>query len=95
MNGSIIGRLCDLLLETDSQLRSFALVNSHQTETSFDKVINLLEQSEYLSELDLSWSKLKPAHWKKFLAVIKENRQLSVLNLSHNKLLEDNPSTKN
>lgn len=91
MNGSHICKLMDLLAETNSQLSKLALVNAHQTESSFEKVIGFLKQSEHLRELDLSWSKLPPTSWRKFLAVIAENRQLAALNLSHNKLLEDQP----
>ena len=91
MNGSHICKMMDLLLETDSQLSKLSLVNANQTENSFDKVINYLIKSKSLKELDLSWSKLPPQCWRKFLAVISENRQLASLNLSHNKILDDQP----
>ena len=91
MNGSHISKLMDLLRDTNSQLSKLALVNAHQTESSFDKVINFLKESDHLKELDLSWSKLPPTSWKKFLAVVADNRQLATLNISHNKVLEDQP----
>ena len=50
-----------------------------------------LRESDSLRELDLSWSKLPPSSWRKFLAVIKTNRTLTSLNISHNKILEDQP----
>ena len=61
-------------MSTNSQLSKLSLVNANQTENSFDKVINFLKESEYLKELDLSWSKLPPTSWKKLLHVIAENR---------------------
>ena len=76
-------------METGSQLRVLSLVNANQTENSFDKVIKYLKESEHLKELDLSWSKLPPTSWRKFLAVVSENKSLAALNLSHNKILED------
>ena len=91
MNSSMISQLVDLLLETDSQLSKLALINANQTESSFDKIIMFLRESDFLKELDLSWSKLPPTSWRKFLSVVTENRQLASLNLSHNKILEDQP----
>ena len=79
----------DLLLETNSQLQRLAIINANQTEHSFDRVINYLKHSQFLRELDLSWSKLNPHSWKKLLVVIKENRQLTSLNIGYNKILED------
>ena len=54
-------------------------------------MIQYLRESESLRELDLSWSKLPPVSWRKFLAAIKDNRTLVSLNISHNKILEDQP----
>lgn len=53
--------------------------------------MQLLEESEYLRELDLSWSKLSLMQWRKFMHVIKDNRQLVNLNISYNKILELQP----
>ena len=39
-----------------SQLKSLSLVNMHHSPESFDLVIQYVQESEYLKELDLSWS---------------------------------------
>ena len=74
LNGTHICKLIDLLFETNSQLKTLSLVNANQTESSFDKIIQFLRESEFLQDLDLSWNKLPPTSWRKFLAVIAENR---------------------
>ena len=48
-----------------------------------------MQQSEYLKELDLSWSNVMPEVWREFAQVIKSNRQLSCLSLGYNKILKD------
>ena len=41
--------------------------------------------------MDLSWTKLRPECWLSFLTVVKENKSLVSLNISHNKILESQP----
>jgi len=63
-------------------------VNANINETSVNKIINLMGESKYIKELDLSWSKQTVATWRRFLLAIKDNRQLESLNLSYNKILD-------
>ena len=42
----------------------------------------------------MSWSKIAPISWRRFMAAISENRTLSILNMSHNKILEKQTSLK-
>ena len=41
--------------------------------------------------MDLSWTKLRPECWLSFLQIVKENKSLVSLNISHNKILESQP----
>ena len=91
MNTSLVCRLLDSIIDTKCQLRKLGLVNANQSEHSFTKIIKFLEESEYLQELDLSWSKLSLMQWRKFMLVVKDNRQLINLNISYNKILEMQP----
>lgn len=84
-----MSRLVDMLIETDCQLRNLSIVNANHTDVSFTKITNFIREAEKLEELDLSWSKLPPTSWRRLLEVLKDNKQLRVLNISHNKILED------
>jgi Ran GTPase-activating protein (RanGAP) involved in mRNA processing and transport len=50
--------LIDNLIE-QSQIKKLALVNLPHSEQTFQKLGTFLEESEYLEELDLSWSNVK------------------------------------
>ena len=67
-----------------SQLKSVSLVNVHHNAESFDLVIQYLQKSETLTDLDLSWTIIKPSNWLKFLEVVRQNRQLVSLTLAFN-----------
>lgn len=88
IHASMIKQLMTTILER-SQLRAFSLVNVHHSPESFDLVIQYLEQSETLKELDLSWNIVKPTSWLKFFNLVSENRQLVCLTLAFNKILEE------
>ena len=89
MLSSNVNKLLDLIATTNCQLRSLGLVNANINETSINKIINLMGESTYIKELDLSWSKQTIATWRRFLLAIKDNRQLESLNLSYNKILDN------
>mgnify|MGYP003904736935 CR=1 FL=1 len=91
INSSHVCRLLDLLLETNCQLHRLALVHASHNENSIDKIIQFMQTCGHLQELDLSWSKLSLLQWRNFMLAVKDNRQLVSLNLSFNKLLEDQP----
>ena len=55
INATLIAELMTSLLEK-SQLKCLSLVNMYHTPESFDLVIQYIQESEYLEELDLSWS---------------------------------------
>ena len=74
MTGSHVSRLIELLIETDCQLRSLAIVNANHTDNSFEKITTFVQEAEKLEDLDLSWSKLPPTSWRRLLEVLKENR---------------------
>ena len=88
IHSSLLNRLVDLLNESGTQMRKLGLVNTNHSEASFAKLLTFVETSEYLQELDVSWSKLSIFQWRKFLNIIKNNRQLISLNISYNKILE-------
>ena len=85
---SITRGLLQVLVE-NSHLKKLGLVATHLIEDSFVILCKYLEQSSNLIEIDISWNKLKPVSFIKFLALLAENNKLQYLNLSFNQLLED------
>ena len=75
------------------QIRKFALVNVHHSESSFEKLCEFVETSLRLRDLNVSWQSLRPAVFVKLLQVIKDDLMLQNLNISHNKILEDQPKS--
>lgn len=65
----MITQLMTEMLEK-SQLRALSLVNVYHSAESFDLVIQYLQESETVKEIDLSWNIVKPTAWLKFLDVI-------------------------
>ena len=95
MNSSLVFRLMEMIIDTKCQLRKLGLVNANHSESSFGKIIEFLRESDYLEELDLSWSKMRVEQWIKFLEVIKDNRKLVYLNISYNTIQEAQPEPDN
>lgn len=91
MNGSQIELLCQTLEEADSRLRSLALVNAKQTERSFSKMLHWLADSAHIREIDLSKTALysSTVGWPELFEVVKHHASLRSLNVSHNRLLEN------
>lgn len=56
LNGSQIEVLMDHMIDIGSQLRSLALVNATQTIKSFAAMVQFVNESQWLRELDLSWT---------------------------------------
>ena len=54
-----------------------------------------MEVSEYLKELDLSWSMLRPSSFRRFMESLRHNRQLTHLTLSYNILMENTNAVSN
>lgn len=79
----------DVLLQNQNRLKKFTLVNVHHSDRSFESLVEFVEESGHLKELDLGWQSVKPRMMLKLLKVIEQNRRLSSLSLSYNWLLED------
>lgn len=54
------------------------------TDLNFPLLQSMLEKSNFLIELDLSWNDFKPSFLLEFTRFLKDNRTLRVLNLSWN-----------
>ena len=65
-----------------------ALVNVHHNAESFQKVVDFVTESEYLEELDLSWSIVVKGSWPKLFQALKTNRTLRDLKIGYNQFLE-------
>ena len=66
-------------------------MNATQTDRSFNKFLFWLKDSQYIRDIDLSCTVLRTSNvgWPKLIEVVKEHNALRSLNLSHNKLLEN------
>ena len=60
----------EALVTHNNKLKKFTLVNVHHSDRSFDKLVEFVEDSCYLKELDLSWSGVRPHTMLKLLKVI-------------------------
>ena len=72
----------------DSNLRRLSLVKAGINSTVLIHILQLLEKSRSLIELDISWNNLLPWDLKKLFEVLSTNRQLQNLNLSWNNIQE-------
>ena len=88
---STIEKLMELMIATRCQVRIFSLVNVHHSEASFARLCDYVKRSSMLQELNLSWQCLRPATFHQLLSIVKLNRTLVSLTLSHNKFIEDQP----
>lgn len=59
MTNSILSQFLTHINE-QSQLRTLALVNVPHNELTFDKLVEYVENSEFLEDLDVSWSAVRP-----------------------------------
>lgn len=64
-------------------LSKLALVNVGIDDYLFEYLCVILENSQNLKEVDLSWCAAKPKHFLNLLFTISENRKLQSLNLSN------------
>ena len=76
----------ECLYQSNCQLRSLALVNAYQTESSMNSVVNFIEQSAFINSLDLSWTQTTANVWHKLIEAVKHHNSLSSLNISNNRL---------
>mmetsp|Transcript_9076 Transcript_9076/g.11082 ORF Transcript_9076/g.11082 Transcript_9076/m.11082 type:complete len:120 (-) Transcript_9076:147-506(-) len=86
---SVIYELCELMIRSDCQIRTFSLVNVHHSELSFAKMCEYVKKSQRLRELNVSWQCLRPSSFYQLLEVIKKNRNLVNLSIAWNKFTEE------
>ena len=94
MTGSQVSLLCETLAIADSRLRTLALVNAQLTDRSFSGLLQWLRDSLYVRSLDLSSTQMCTSSqhsWSKLIEAVREHSSLRSLNLSHNRLFEDQP----
>lgn len=83
INSTLISQLINCLLSR-SQLRALSLVNVHHSPESFELVTRFMTENEFIKEIDLSWSIVKPSLWSDFIDAVGKNRRLTTLNLAFN-----------
>ena len=86
MAGSLIEEMMNIIRKR-SQLRKLSLINVLHSDGPYLSVVEYLQESEHLQELDVSWSTVRPLTTAKLIEALKDNRQLTYLSLAHNKLL--------
>ena len=69
------------------QLRQLALVKMHLNKNCLEIVSQLLLESQYLENLDLSWNNLLPKDFAVLFDVLADNKTLRSLNLSCNTII--------
>ena len=55
MSAILIEALMDSLIETGARIKKLALVDVNHSDSSFDKVVDYVQDSVLLADLDLSW----------------------------------------
>ena len=85
---SVIEALCELMMETQCQVRTFGLVNVNHSQSSFMRMCEYIQVSDRLRELNVSWQCVLPQVFFELLKIIRENRTLVSLNISWNPLIE-------
>ena len=77
-----------------SNLRKLQLIQLNMTDESFNQFVEYVRKCQ-LEELDLRESKVTAAQFLTMLEVLKNNKQLKWLNLSHNNLVSATPTQQN
>ena len=80
--------LLDQLSQHECHLRRLCLLNINQSEKSLDSLSRLVQKSQMLEELHLSWTEVKQTSFTNFTQQLVGNRQLRILNLEWNQLFE-------
>lgn len=91
LSSTMIQRLMLEMTEANTKLRSLAIVGNPQTNESLKSMIHFVSESNFLRELDLSWTSVQPSQWLDLLESVKNHVSLRKLNLSHNRLTEKQP----
>ena len=84
----VVEDLINFIVEEKVQIRSLSLVKMRLTKACIEGVTTLIEQSEYIEDLDLSWNDLLPNYFYSLFKVLARNRTLRNLNLSCNMIID-------
>ena len=69
-----------------SFIRTLVLINVSFSEESIRKLCLLIDNNNFLKNLDLSWNELRCSMYKPLLECLANNTILQEINLSHNQL---------
>lgn len=84
-----------LRLLENTQLCRFSLVNANLTSENFQRLLTIIETSNTLTELDISWNCLRHKSFVGLFELLKSNTRLQSLNISWNSLQEaKNPKSE-
>ena len=86
-SSQFIEDLLQFMIDERSSLLSISLVQMNLPSSIMPTIVEYLEKSVQLEELDLSWNKFKPADFVSLLKMLSNNVILRVLNLSWNLLI--------
>ena len=77
-----------IIVEEECPLNSLALIKCGISATVVKAVATFIQSSRTLDELDLSWNDLNPKDFAPLLENLNENKNLRILNLSWNTLID-------
>ncbi len=77
-----------IIVEEGCPLNSLALIKCGISATVVKSVATFIQSSRTLDELDLSWNDLNPKDFTPLLENLNENKNLRILNLSWNTLID-------
>ena len=87
-NQSTLEQLMQIIVEEECPLNSLALIKCGISATVVKSVATFIQSSRTLDELDLSWNDLNPKDFAPLLENLNENKNLRILNLSWNTLID-------
>ena len=77
-----------------SQLSQLSLVKAGLNEFSIPVLVQFVQSSKRLTNLDVSWNSIVPKQMRKLLVVIATNRRLNMINLAWNGIVDNNATEK-
>jgi hypothetical protein len=77
-----------VIVEEECPLNSLAFIKCSISATVVKSVATFIQSSRTLDELDLSWNDLNPKDFAPLLENLNENKNLRILNLSWNTLID-------
>ena len=88
LSGTVLENLLEVLANAH-QLKKLTLIKPNHSTRSFAKLVHLVETSQHLVELDISWQGVQAQTMGCLLTVLRSNRFLHSLSLGYNRLLQD------